>query len=307
MSDELDRLRLRHLLHKWIGEQRVIPFLGAGASYAGRAEGADWKRDGHAPSGDELRDWLVEQYLYPEDEKNQTLVRVAQFVRIEAGSDDLYRDLRSRFTQVDRPNVVHEYLAQEAARARAEQRPNPWPLIVTTNYDDLVETAFDACHVPYDVVTYVAKADEPGTFRMRTRNGRLKHIARRDRFAPNERSVILKLHGSVARRDEASDSYVITEDNYIAYMADDVLEQLPTSILRLLRNAHFLFLGYALEDWNVRVILFRLWKGRPRDARSVAIQKDPSPVDTEFWADHKVRIVDLPLEQWVQAMQQEDA
>ena len=40
-------------------------------------------------------------------------------------------------------------------------------------------------------------------------------------FALEERSVILKIHGAVDRGDETADSYVITEDHYIDYLAQD--------------------------------------------------------------------------------------
>ena len=46
-----------------------------------------------------------------------------------------------------------------------------------------------------------------------------------------------------------------------------------------LRRSHFLFLGYPLGDWHVRVFLHRLW-GREKPAyRSWAVEAEPDPVE----------------------------
>ena len=77
---------------------------------------------------------------------------------------------------------------------------------------------------------------------------------------PEERTTILKIHGVVDRQNRACDSYVITEDHYIDYLAHkDIAQQLPVQLLEKMSWSHFLFLGYSLRDWNLRVILHRIW------------------------------------------------
>jgi hypothetical protein len=79
---------------------------------------------------------------------------------------------------------------------------------------------------------------------------------------PGERTVILKMHGAVDRTNpEATwDSYVITEDHYIEYLArTDLANLVPVTLAAKLRRSHFLFLGYSMRDWNLRVILHRIW------------------------------------------------
>ena len=72
--------------------------------------------------------------------------------------------------------------------------------------------------------------------------------------------MILKLHGAVDRGDKRRDSYVLTEDSYIDYLAGpSVSKQIPSTLLAKMADSHFLFLGYSMRDWNMRVILKQLW------------------------------------------------
>ena len=103
--------------------------------------------------------------------------------------------------------------------------------------------------------------------------GELVPIERPNKYtglALAERPVILKLHGAIDRDDADRDSYVLTEDSYIDYLAGrDVGEQIPVSLLARMADSHFLFLGYSMRDWNLRVILKRIWGGEQLDLQVV--------------------------------------
>ena len=73
-----------------------------------------------------------------------------------------------------------------------------------------------------------------------------------------KRTVIYKMHGTVDRRSKW-DNYVITEDDYVDFlsrMADRTA--VPALFLKAFRDRHFLFLGYGLSDWNLRLVLRNL-------------------------------------------------
>ena len=98
------------------------------------------------------------------------------------------------------------------------------------------------------------------------------------RSVPDERTVILKMHGAVDRAnpDATWDSYVITEDHYIEYLArTDIANLVPVTLAAKLRRSHFLFLGYSMRDWNLRVILHRIWGEQKLKYKSWAIQLAP--------------------------------
>ncbi len=120
-------------------------------------------------------------------------------------------------------------------------------------------------------------------------------------LALDQRTVILKIHGAVDRLDsEWGDSYVITEDHYIDYLTrTDISGLLPVTLSAKLRRSHFLFLGYAMRDWNLRVILHRIWGQQKLNYKSWAIQLEPEPVEREFWQKRGVDILDVELERYV--------
>ena len=67
---------------------------------------------------------------------------------------------------------------------------------------------------------------------------------------------------------------MITEDHYIDYLTKtDIGELLPAELLgQARRESHFLFLGYSMRDWNLRVILHRIWG---QQALEVQVLGDP--------------------------------
>ncbi|HEU5458997.1 MAG TPA: SIR2 family protein, partial [Pyrinomonadaceae bacterium] len=122
-----------------------------------------------------------------------------------------------------------------------------------------------------------------------------------------KRTVILKLHGTVDRVADRNtldpdlallaDSFVITEDDYINYLSHtDISGLVPAQLKSKLMNSGFLFLGYGLRDWNLRVIMHRLWGAQSLKYASWAIQKEAEDLDKELWSKRSVRIIELPLE-----------
>src|SRR5262245_59567120 len=106
-----------------------------------------------------------------------------------------------------------------------------------------------------------------------------------------ERPAVLKLHGAIDRGDSKRDSYVVTEDSYIDYLAGrDVGEQIPFALRERMAETHFLFLGYSMRDWNLRVILNRIWGAQQLDLKSWAVQREPPTasareIEEALWRD----------------------
>ncbi len=138
---------------------RVVPFLGAGANLCGRPEEVTW-RPGQfdwLPSGAELSRYLAEMFNYS-GKNEDDLVRVSQYVSLTVGAYPLYYELRRLFDGDYPPTALHSFLAKLPATLRG-YRPEapPYQLIVTTNYDDVLERAFRQAGEPFDLVTYDAE------------------------------------------------------------------------------------------------------------------------------------------------------
>jgi hypothetical protein len=299
------------VVSKRLAAGKVIPFLGAGANLVERPDGADWRQAGCLPSGFELAGYLADTYAYPEQEARD-LARVSQYVELAAGDAALFEELHQIFTGNQEPNKLHRLLAETPGILRgrpAQDHPLAGQLVITTNYDDALERAFTKAGEPFDLVYYADQPDEPGRFVHVRPDGEHVEIPKHAEyraFALEERTVILKIHGAVDRSDAYGDSYVITEDDYIEYLArENVGALIPAHLMAKMRTSHFLFLGYGMRDWNLRVILRYIWSEQARRFGSWAIQLDPSEIDRRFWERHSVEIINVPLGNWVDAMHEQ--
>jgi DNA-binding SARP family transcriptional activator len=248
----------------------------------------------------ELAGRLAERFDYVEN--GAGLPRVAQYVSVMKGSGPLYDELHALLDADVPPTAVHRFFASMPPVLR--ERGVPHQLIVTTSYDLALEAAFLETGEEFDVVSYIASGPARGKFCHITPDGDGRLIDLPNTYATElsleRRTVILKLHGQVDRGPEREwESFVVTEDDYIDYLAQmDLTGAVPVSLAAKLRRSHFLFLGYTMADWNLRVILNRLWSDQPLSYRSWAVQPEPMPLEREFWRRRDVEVHELPLEQY---------
>lgn len=288
---------------KAMAKGRIVPFLGAGVNLCGRPATARWGRGQYLPSGGELAAYLADNFDYPADSGALDLLRVSQYVAVMNGSLYLYEELRDVFTVEYPATPIHTFLAKLPAILRDKGYPPRYQLIVTTNYDDVLEHAFRAAGEPFDAVTYIAEGDERGMFWHVPPDGNghvISKLNEHDDLLLDQRTVILKIHGAVDRRNPERDSYVITEDDYLEYLTrTDASSLVPVDIAAKLARSSFLFLGYGLRDWNLRVILYRLQRERRLSAKSWAVQLEPSLLDQEYWRRHDVEVIKARLEDYI--------
>jgi SIR2-like domain len=286
-----------------MAEGRVVPLLGAGVNLAGRPKGKDWKQGQYLPNGYELAKYLAGRFEWPPAEADLNLLRVSQYFVAKEGLGPLYDSLRELFDDNYPATPVHEFFATLPAKLREQGTPQ-YQVILTTNYDDALERAFDAANEPYDVIWYIADREPRGKFWHKAPGGAEPKVIDRpnayDGLAIDERTVILKIHGAVDRSNPDRDSYVITEDHYIDYLTKtDVAQLIPAELLVKLTRSRFLFLGYSMQDWNLRVILHRIWGQQPLSYKSWAIQRDPNEIEEELWDARGVDVLNIPLEKYV--------
>jgi SIR2-like domain len=297
---------------------QVVPFLGAGVNFGMRQAGAKWndRTPTFLPSGAELSRFLAAKSNFPskDDHDLADLAKVASYFVETSARSRLRQRLREVFDRDFDPCGIHTYLAEVPAPL----------LIVTTNYDDLAERAFIKSGKPYDLVVHPTdrkdveasilwwphKAEKPET------------------VAPNKlfidltkTTVIYKMHGTVHRITKEWDSYVITEEDYVDFLSRMTGQTaVPAQFMRHFRTRHFLFMGYGLNDWNLRVVLNNLRTVLPSDSetaaaeteeeedlRSWAIQFRPSDLEVELWNARKVRIYDVDINEFVKRMREETA
>ena len=253
----------------------------------------------------ELARLLAERFGLPDDEGPE-LTRIAQYAALMKGSGPLYDELHDLLATRAAPTSIHRFLA--ALPRVLRERGAPQQLIVTTGYDLALEEAFLAAGEEFDVVSYLATWRDRGKFCHLAPGGAIRVIDVPNTYATElqleRRPVILKLHGGVDPAPErAWESFVITEDDYIDYLPrSDLAAAVPVGLAARLRRSHFLFLGYGMREWNLRLVLNRLWAGTPVNYRSWAVVPTAPPLERAFWRSRDVDLLEAPLEEYVDAL-----
>ena len=248
---------------------------------------------------------LAERFEYPPDDGGG-LPRIAQFAALMRGSGPLYDELHEALAASAVPTSIHRFFA--ALPRVLRERGVSQQLIVTTSYDLALEEAFLAAGEEFDVVSYLAVGRDRGRFCHLGPDGSARVIDVPNRYVteldPDRRPVILKLHGGIDPAPERRwESFVVTEDDYIDYLPQNELASaVPVGLAARLRRSHFLFLGYGTREWNLRLLLNRLWAGAPVSYRSWAVTPAARAVERAFWRSRDIDLLEASLEEYVDAL-----
>jgi len=295
----------------WDGlrEGRVIPFLGAGASLVGRDTSQAWDPNASSfpPNGAELARYIAERSGFPaQDERDSDdLAKVSSYAEDISGRPLLRRRLRAALNHPYRGGALHKMLAEI-----------PTPLmIVVTNYDTMVEEAFRAAGKPFDLIVYPAERPAFGNSLLWWPHGEKEPVpieAKELDVDLDHTTVIYKMHGTIWPEGEQWDNFVITEEDYVEFlsrMTTNTSSAVPAQFYQYSRNRSFLFLGYSLRDWNLRVVLRNLRRQvesageagphTDEDVPSWAIQLKPSALEQRLWDRRNVNIFDMDINEFV--------
>jgi SIR2-like domain len=275
----------------------IVPFLGAGASLGPRSRGGGSEPGSHVPSGSELAHYLAVEFDYEGSDRGN-LLAVAEYIETMDGRAELYAVLRRVFAANYPPTELHRFFARLPGLLREKGERPQYLLLLTTNFDDLLERAFEEAGEPFDLIWYVADGEQRGRFLHRGADAAEPRLIdppwRYAGVSLAERTVILKLHGSVHRADPEFDSFAITQEHYIEYLTTDVWNMFPPAIAAEMQSRSYLFLGYSLADWNLIVTLRRM--GAMESRSSWAIQLDPEEIQTRRWEARYVSVLAMDVD-----------
>jgi hypothetical protein len=293
-------------------KRSISLFIGAAASRIGARSAA-------LPDGKQLARDFVALSNYPGHDEDP-LTKISQYLVETAGDRDLILDyIQTTFHEKIDPQyncALTEFLCALAAECIPK-------LIVSTNYDTLVERVLEARSIDYICVSHIlgkskytgrlvvytdstASIDERNIMTRQDLDEMLE-----DRLEASSPPVILyKMHGSalayvsLERRQEIGldnvDSIVVTEQDYIDFLDRNLMNRIPIHLQRMLHRARFLFLGYSLADWNFRLLLHRLRENQKGgDLKHWACLFTPDPVESGFWQRRGVNIYYISLDKFL--------
>jgi hypothetical protein len=271
---------------------RLVIVLGPGA---GQGDGPG---EAPLPSSGEVVAHLAKVFEYP-FERARDLAHVAEWVAVAKGAGPLYDELHTLFERDAAPSPIHHALAELSAAASA--RAAPPQLLLTTGFDRLLERAFAEADQPLDVVLYLAFGRHRGKFLHIGADGRSTVVEVPNTYTDvsGDWTVLFKINGGVDPQREW-ESFVVSEDDYIDYLAQaEISVVLPVTLAARLRRSHFLFLGYQLEEWNLRVFLHRMFGREKVSYRSWAVGSAESGIDRELWRQRGIDTLEVPVEDYL--------
>ncbi len=230
---------------------------------------------------------------------------LSQYYILRNGLNALYTDLYDILSELEKshqPEALHHFLAKLPRLLHARNLPRrnpglPFQLIVTTNYDDMLEQAFLAVREPFDVVFYIADGDDQGKFMYRSYQGEAQIIgvnesARLPLRSPwgnsqQPRPIILKLFGTW------DNNFVATEEQ-MAYLISILKTNLPASLISILTKGNVLFMGYSPSDSDLRLLMNCFWpENRIKDKSWLLHQAKPGDLEQETWKMRNVELLDI--------------
>jgi formylglycine-generating enzyme required for sulfatase activity len=235
----------------------VVLFLGAGISIPN----GDVLRP---PTGRELAEQLAKQVGYIEEDIS--LPKIAQFYELERGRNSLIQYLIKRIGDARlQPLQTHKIIARL-----------PIKILITTNYDRLLEQELDYLRRPY--IKVVGNSE----------------IA----FLDESKLLLVKWHGSI----EQPESIIITEDDYLNFFRG--LPSVSIVLKSYFATKTLLFIGYSLTDQNFRRAFTEITSDIARYRRmAYAVQRKPSNYDQVWWHSKGVQIMDTDAVEFLEALQ----
>jgi len=246
---------------------RCILFLGAGVHYPPPTDAAyEYPEGERPPLGRDLARRLAKasgfEHSFPH-ESATNLQRVALYFQIRHSRYELVKMLERELRDGRRPSPIVRGLARL-----------PFPLVATTNYDNLFERAIASTTEKDPFVSIY----DPTPFERA-----------RDAHDPTpERPLIFKMHGDF----QSPESIVVTDEDYIQFVLRMSQPRdhgpIPETFLFHFARWPTLFVGYSLLDFDLRLLFKTLRWGidDPREP-SYSVDRTPDPLIVAVWHEER--------------------
>jgi hypothetical protein len=275
---------------------QCVPFLGAGVNVTSE----DPAYSGLPLGGHLANLFLAEPYFtfVGKESDRGNLAKVSQQYEMRRTRSDLTNWLKRQIPDDDHePSPLLRVLATLNFR-----------LIVTTNYDRMMERALRQTGKK-EGIDFLTIVQPPTGWDLLAEPTLFERFAD---WAAFSGTIIYKIHGSfvgtATRREDnwvteiKPSPIVITEEDYIAFMtimgtASPERIGIPEFLRSRMLNSMLLFLGYGLEDWDIRGLYNGLIHDIPPYQRrdSFAIQHDASNLWQNFWNKRNVLVRNYDL------------
>jgi len=244
----------------------AILFLGAGASI-----GALGSKGEKPPSGDRLRDLLSDKFLGGAL-KDKPLSQVAEFAKNEADLTAVQEEIKKIFSPLQ-PAAFHELIPLFR-----------WFAIVTTNFDLVMERAYDRCKERQQTLAPIFRDGDPFT----------------DRLRDPGQVLYLKLHGCITHVNDEHLPLILASEEYAKHRK--TRERLFRHFQDWGRERPIIFCGYDIADPNIQQILFDLADMGMRRPSYAVVNPGFTGIVGRYWAGKRFVVSTLTFEHFLKEL-----
>lgn len=240
----------------------AILFLGAGASF-----GAMHPSGNKIPSAQELSDMLANKYL----DSSYLGSHLTYTSELAVSQSDLFKvqkfisDLIEPFKPADFHKIIPTFR---------------WRSIYTTNYDLIIERAYDQVSDRIQDLIPVYK------------NTRVHNIYKTDNSLP-----YYKIHGCLTNINDRDLPLILTPDQYISHKLNR-----DRLFIRLLEECHdftFIFVGYSFADIEIRTILQMMDQEKEGKPRYYMVGPKIKDAEAAFWEGRKISSIKMSFKDFI--------
>ncbi len=269
--DNRELLNLINLLRDESDKDKLVVFVGAGVScnVPGMPNWNDLivkmaEAIGYSKCTECRHEWKCDdkdKCLTKDDFSADDYLKIPQYV---------YNQDKDTYNRIIRENISNQKVSDAPlSKAIFDLKPSH---IITTNYDTLIESSESEYCDQYGVIIYD-----------------------KDLLNAEKKKYIIKMHGDVSDLD----TIVLKEQDYLNFSQTHVLIEL--FVKALLTDHTFLFLGYSLNDYNVKLILS--WINYIRSQNEKVLSKnigyivlDEEEVDKNkmhYFSQHNIAVINI--------------
>ncbi|MES2578989.1 MAG: SIR2 family protein [Pseudomonadota bacterium] len=230
----------------------AILFLGSGACFNALVNGIQTRIHGEA-----LKNKLSDTFLEGKH-KDKSLMTVADLARSDASLVKVQSFIRETFINL-RPAPFHLKIAKFR-----------WRAIVTTNYDLVIERAYEECDKPLQKLMPVTKDGDE-----------LEAALSEQNSVP-----YLKLHGCITNYADIKVPLVLDSNEYSKFKKGR--EHLVKTFTEWATQHPIIFCGYSLNDENIKDILFDIGDTSQQRDSYLYVDLEFDSILTRFWQSRRI-------------------
>ncbi|MEM1393886.1 MAG: SIR2 family protein [Cyanobacteria bacterium P01_C01_bin.38] len=261
-------MELPEILISSVQSGQVVLFLGTGVSLVRQVSNGK-----HAPSLDSLGDALSKRFLNGEYSQ-ESLQWITELAISETDLGTVQDFIANHFRDIQ-PADFYSILPTFR-----------WRGIITTNFDRLVETAYEKSkNRVQDLVPLISNNDRID-----------------DKLKSANSLALLKLHGCITRTQDPNLPLILSTDQYVTHKENR--NQLFKIFYEWCHESTVIFIGQSSQDAGLRSVLLQVLNEVKNRPQYYLVQSKATEIEKKLWESKRITILESGFEDFLKCLDQ---